>query len=69
MPGFLELLILAFVLGVPVVGLVVLLVILSVKKNQGPATGNLTSCADCGRAVSMRAETCPHCGAPLKPSM
>lgn len=26
---------------------------------------NLTLCPDCAREVSMRAATCPHCGAPL----
>lgn len=25
----------------------------------------LVSCPDCGRSVSDRAPTCPHCGAPI----
>ncbi len=28
----------------------------------------LTTCPDCGHAVSRRADSCPSCGAPLKPS-
>lgn len=26
---------------------------------------NLEPCPDCGRPVSLRAPTCPHCGCPL----
>lgn len=26
----------------------------------------LTNCKECGKEVSKKAETCPHCGAPLK---
>jgi hypothetical protein len=29
-----------------------------------PAPGTLVACPDCGREISRRATTCPHCGAP-----
>lgn len=28
-------------------------------------SANLTDCPDCGGQVSLRAATCPHCGAPV----
>ena len=27
---------------------------------------NLQPCRDCGEYISIRAATCPHCGAPIK---
>lgn len=38
------------------------------KSNIGEKTNNihLTNCKDCGKEVSKKAETCPHCGAPIK---
>ena len=27
---------------------------------------NLRPCPDCGRQISIRAMTCPHCGGPVK---
>ena len=38
------------------------------KKNRPPTSPNLAPCPDCYQPVSVRAQTCPHCGAPLKPS-
>lgn len=35
------------------------------RSEDGPANPNLTQCWDCGREVSKRAESCPHCGAIL----
>ncbi|MGB3205181.1 MAG: hypothetical protein WBB28_09350 [Crinalium sp.] len=29
-------------------------------------SSNLHACRDCGRQVSPRASSCPHCGAPIK---
>lgn len=42
-------------------------------KNQTPQTtttaiSNLTNCLDCKKEISKRAETCPHCGRPIKTS-
>jgi predicted nucleic acid-binding Zn-ribbon protein len=34
-------------------------------KPTSPPNANLTACKDCGGQVSKRAETCPHCGAPV----
>ena len=36
--------------------------------NNAPSTppSSLISCPDCGRDVSKRASSCPHCGAPLQ---
>lgn len=31
-----------------------------------PQSQNLMKCPDCNREISRRAESCPHCGAPLK---
>lgn len=30
------------------------------------SSGVMKTCADCGREVSARATSCPHCGAPLQ---
>ena len=69
MPGHLELLIIAFLLIPVVIAVVVLVVVLRGRKNQQYYDpGNLVPCPDCQHGVSMRAQTCPHCGAPLKPS-
>jgi hypothetical protein len=67
-PGFFELLIIAVML-VPILIALVALVAVSNKKRHPPRTGNLTPCPDCEQLVSIRAQTCPHCGAPLKPSL
>jgi uncharacterized paraquat-inducible protein A len=31
-----------------------------------PPSGNLRNCKDCGKTVSVHAESCPHCGSPMK---
>ena len=38
------------------------------KASQQLSSPNLMPCPDCGREVSTRAESCPGCGLPLKPS-
>lgn len=64
--GWLELLIFVALLGGGVV--VVVTLVLSASKRNLPMPDNLTPCPDCQHSVSIRAQTCPHCGAPLKPS-
>ena len=65
--GVLELLIILGVLGV-VVGGVVLAVVLGTQRSKTSSSGNpnLRPCPDCGRYISIRATTCPQCGAPVK---
>jgi len=67
MPGIIELLILALLVLVP---LVVVLIVLGLSKraNDGeyPMNPNLAPCPDCGQQVSIHADTCPHCGRPLR---
>lgn len=67
MPGHFELLIIAVVFGIPIVAAVIVIFLVTNKKRQAPAANNLTPCPDCNGAVSVRAQTCPQCGAPLKP--
>jgi hypothetical protein len=62
LPGPTELLIIAVVVGV---------VIAVLTSNQGSQTADsrnpkLRPCPDCGRYVSKRALSCPHCGGPVK---
>jgi hypothetical protein len=69
MPGLFELLIIAVLVIPAVVAAVALFVVSRSKRNQPyHDPGNLVPCPDCQGGVSMRAQTCPHCGAPLKPS-
>lgn len=66
-PGILEILIILGILGAVAVG--VILVIVSATRRTGGAPSdnpNLRPCPDCGRSVSIRATTCPHCGGPVK---
>lgn len=70
MPGPFELLFIGLVVCIPVAVAVSLIVATSMKRRPGagmPGSGSLVPCPDCHHAVSSRAETCPHCGAPLKP--
>jgi hypothetical protein len=66
MPGIFELLIIGCVLAIPVA--VVLIVLLSQRRTftHDPHNPNLRPCPDCGRQISIRANTCPHCGGPVK---
>ena len=52
---------------VPVVVVAVFISAIS-KKNRPPVSNKLAPCPDCFQSVSLRAQTCTHCGAPLKPS-
>ena len=66
-PGLIEfviiLVILAMLIGIPVVVVIVVLLVAG-KQGRVPPRANMTSCTDCGQAISPRAETCPMCGAP-----
>jgi hypothetical protein len=64
LPGVFELLIVAGFVLIPVV----LIISLVRRKNLTYTSGKLAPCPDCYQPVSRRAQTCPHCGAPLKPS-
>jgi len=37
----------------------------SVPVSPNPQSTNLQDCPDCGRQISRRAVSCPHCGAPI----
>jgi hypothetical protein len=63
MPGPLELLILTFMCGAPVIAVLLLVYFLVVRPQQGK--GDLVPCPGCGQEVSRHAESCPNCGAPL----
>jgi hypothetical protein len=63
MPGPIELLILLFMCGVPVIAALLLVYFLAIRPQRGK--GELIPCPDCGHEVSPRAESCPNCGAPL----
>jgi hypothetical protein len=64
--GPVELLILVVFVLVPVA--VVVAIVVAVTRNRTPLENNpnLKPCPDCGRIVSLRATTCPHCGGPLQ---
>lgn len=47
------------------IALLVLLVSRSGGSNQA-SNPNLAPCPDCGRAISVRALVCPHCGGPVQ---
>ena len=65
-PGILELLIIACVLGIPILVMAVILVTNRQSRAQYTQNPNLRPCSDCGRYVSVRASTCPGCGGPLQ---
>lgn len=67
--GILEILIVLAILGGLAVAAITL--VASAARRSGSGTlenPNLQPCLDCGRSVSVRASTCPHCGGPLKGS-
>ena len=66
MPGIFELLVIGVVVIVPIV-VAVSVVFATSRRNRLPEANALAPCPDCNHAVSIRAQTCPHCGAPLKP--
>jgi hypothetical protein len=52
-----------------VVVTVIVAVVVAATRRSGSASSNnpnLTPCPDCGRLVSIRATTCPHCGGPVQ---
>jgi hypothetical protein len=65
--GILELLIILGFFGAMAVGAILL--VASAVRHSGrsqPGNPNLQPCPDCGRLISIRATTCPHCGGPAK---
>ena len=65
-PGILELLIIAFMLGIP---LIVVFIVLAIQRRTGTDQSknpNLRPCPDCGHYISLRANICPQCGGPVK---
>ena len=64
MPGPMELIIVLGMIGLMAIFIVVMIAALrfgsSSRKNP-----NLAPCPDCGRLISIRATTCPHCGGPV----
>ena len=66
MPGILELLII-FGVAVGMIGLVVAVVVVATRRSGASQANNpnLAPCPDCGRLISIRATTCPHCGGPV----
>jgi len=45
------------------------LVVFFVCRSSGSSQANnpnLAPCPDCGRLISIRATTCPHCGGPVR---
>ena len=66
--GILELIIVVAVLGV-LVAVPAAIVVAVVAKGSGKRDNpNLHPCPDCGKFISVRAVTCPGCGAPVKPT-
>jgi hypothetical protein len=65
-PGPIELLVIGFLcfasLIVPV-GVVIAVLLVRRRSRNNP---NLRPCRDCGRPLSIRAASCPHCGCPMK---
>jgi hypothetical protein len=54
-------------LGPIVVAVTVIILVTRSAKSASPMRGpNLTSCPDCGQAVSRLAKACPHCGRPVE---
>ena len=41
---------------------------IAVPTKLSPQNPNLIECADCGKAISKRAASCPHCGSPVENS-
>ena len=63
MPGILEIVLLLMCLAV-FSGIVILVLVLATRRPS--ATPNLYPCPDCGRSVSVHADSCPQCGCPLQ---
>jgi hypothetical protein len=66
MPGIFEILILLFLAAVPL-GAIIAVVVATKRSAANLADNpNLEPCPDCGRYISVRASTCPHCASPIK---
>lgn len=65
--GYAGILVLVAILGLAIAGIVVVFLLVSRNSNPSHADNpNLAPCPDCGRAISIRATTCPHCGGPVQ---
>jgi hypothetical protein len=64
-PGPFELLIIGLVCLLPIIVGIVLAVVL-ISRSRLPTNPDLQPCPDCGRRLSPRAASCPHCGCPLQ---
>ena len=65
-PGIFELLIIAFMLGIPLIAVFTVLATQRRKGTDHSKNPNLRPCPDCGHYVSLRANTCPQCSGPVK---
>jgi hypothetical protein len=70
LPGPLETIIIGLmclvVFVIPVVVVLIVIFAASRRKQAVATTPSLSPCSDCNRPISIHAESCPHCGAPLK---
>ena len=66
--GIMELVIILAVLGLLVTIPVAIVVVIVAKGSSQRDHPNLHPCPDCGRVISVRAVTCPGCGAPVEPT-
>jgi hypothetical protein len=60
--------VLLLILGAIVAGAVIAVVFAVIRQSGARPSDNpnLAPCPDCGRYISVRAATCPLCGAPVK---
>ena len=62
-PGPIELIIIGVIALIPVA---VVFAVVAASRKGSSRNPNLGACPDCGRYISIRANTCPHCGGPVK---
>jgi hypothetical protein len=65
MPGPFEVIVILGLIGVMAVFLAVMVAALRFR-SPSRNNPNLAPCPDCGRLISIRATTCPHCGGPVQ---
>ncbi|MDB2686289.1 hypothetical protein N9Y42_03690 [Mariniblastus sp.] len=70
MPGVAELIILALLLGIPLVCAVAVVLFFVLRRPQQSGSpndaANMRSCVGCQLAISAQAKFCPNCGEPQK---
>ena len=66
LPGPMEVIIVLAIVAIVVT--VVVVVIASTRRSDSASRNNpnLAPCPDCGRLISIRATSCPHCGGPVQ---